>query len=573
MQTLLARLREVYGELPSGASPHEIAEFEQELDLRLPRALRQLYLDHNGEPRGALGFRLLPLRDVYQVDQDRWCFWEDRYDSLGPGADYSLARGTVWTEQLTFANAKAFLEDLLSLSRPAPAPLPSIWQEAEKLDCAQRQTKLLQALQETPVEWHSQISVYLQDDDPLVAAAVCDWMAQHRVTAAIPLLASLSQSPTALAKAASRRALASLGAQLLELNATEPIPPEFQTLWNSQGVEATQILLLRPSTDQPWQVHQLAWSAKPQAISFCDQVRNKPQCYFGPHGGEQAALEVVANSVDQFLQGQATKVQVQHDQWTLQVQDDGAGYPLDSNLGLRYLTEFHDSPTVDQHAPHVHLITKGLGLAPVNAVCAELEIESVRQQQGYRVYCRQGQILEHGPAQLDFSKGTRVRLQLDQAMWTSGIASGILRRRLFDFVHLIPGLLVTLNQETFHAPRGLLDLVEFNTIGLHGPCLRLETRNDFLILHLAVVGRTSRTTQLQSWVNGAKTIEHGSHVDGALAALEEVGWRPAHLLVHAILNEPRYAGPVTRRLQVPKVMRQVRSLLRAQLAEQTIVSS
>ena len=174
MQTLLARLREVYGELPTGASPKEIAEFEQELDMLLPRALRQLYLDHNGEPRGPLGFRLLPLRDVYQVDQDRWCFWEDRYDSLGPGADYSVAQGTVCTEQLTFANVKAFLEDLLSLSCPAPAPLPSIWQEAEKLDCAQRQTKLLQALQETPIEWHSQISVYLQDDDPLVAAAVCE---------------------------------------------------------------------------------------------------------------------------------------------------------------------------------------------------------------------------------------------------------------------------------------------------------------------------------------------------------------------------------------------------------------
>lgn len=67
--------------------------------------------------------------------------------------------------------------------------------------------------------------------------------------------------------------------------------------------------------------------------------------------------------------------------------------------------------------------------------------------------------------------------------------------------------------------------------------------------------------EIQSWVNGACTEEHGSHVDGTLEAFREAGWRPARVLVHVIMLEPKFSGPTRRKLRSPRALRQVRALL------------
>lgn len=298
-------------------------------------------------------------------------------------------------------------------------------------------------------------------------------------------------------------------------------------------------------------------------------VRDRPGMYFGStdgYGAEHVALEVIANAVDQFLDGQARHIQVRHDEWSLQVSDDGAGYPLHSELGERYLTQYHNSATVDQHAPHIHLVTQGVGLAPVNAVCSDYQVESVRDGQGYRLRCCRGQLVIKEKVDLDFSQGTRVQLTLDRDIWQAGFMAGPLRRRLFEFVHLIPGLAISLNDERFHAPRGLLDLAEFDTEWRSERSFAYQGQTDFLMLQVAALGETTRRMHIESWVNGARTEEHGSHVDGALEAFQEIGWRPARVLVHVIMRDPRYGGPVKRRLCVPRALRQARALLRKELS-------
>lgn len=96
--------------------------------------------------------------------------------------------------------------------------------------------------------------------------------------------------------------------------------------------------------------------------------------YFGSvdsRGCHQLAMEVIANGVDQFLAGHASVLLVRLHDWSLTVEDDGEGYPLECADGHHFLSTFHNSPTSDGHAPHVHLITQGVGLAPVNAVCSD----------------------------------------------------------------------------------------------------------------------------------------------------------------------------------------------------------
>lgn len=563
MQAILEKLRLLCPDLPPGVSPEELTDFEEALGRRLPGALRLLYKDHNGESLGPSIYRLLPLHDAYALSEDVWCFWEQRYDPSGAGANYHFADGSVRSDLETHPSVQAFLQSIieypmLTHERPAP-PLPEAFALAERMNCSEREIALLKAIAQAPLESAARLLPYLCDDEPAIVIATCEWMALHRVAAAIDTLASLSSAEV---RPAARRALEALGAQIVDYEVREPVPAEFQPAISQWGDQTgASVTLLQRNQDSPWEAKCCRYSAV-APMQLPQAARTRPGMYFGSLDGQgthQLVVEIIANAVDQFLQGHATHICVHHDEWTLQVEDDGHGYPLDSHLGEAYLTHYHNSPTADHHAPHIHLVTQGLGLAPVNAVCSEFQIEA----RGHRQTYHRGQLVAKETSEL--TRGTRVRLQLDRDIWPSGFQTGPLRRRLFDFVHLIPGLPITLNHERFHAPRGLLDLAQFDSARFSAKNLHYQGQTDFLTLQFAATGESKRHIHIESWVNGARTEGHGSHVDGALEALQEAGWRPARVLVHVILQHPEYAGPVRGSLRVPKALRQIRELLRREL--------
>jgi DNA gyrase subunit B len=70
-----------------------------------------------------------------------------------------------------------------------------------------------------------------------------------------------------------------------------------------------------------------------------------------------------------------------------------------------------------------------------------------------------------------------------------------------------------------------------------------------------------------SWVNGAKTIDEGSHVKGMLSAFEAVNWQPELMLIHVIMHNPEYAGPFRSALDAPYVEALVQAALTQPLSE------
>jgi DNA gyrase subunit B len=70
-----------------------------------------------------------------------------------------------------------------------------------------------------------------------------------------------------------------------------------------------------------------------------------------------------------------------------------------------------------------------------------------------------------------------------------------------------------------------------------------------------------------SWVNGARTVDQGSHVTGMLNTLEAVNWDPELMLIHVIMHDPAYAGPSRSQLDVPHVAQAVQAALQELLRE------
>ncbi len=155
-------------------------------------------------------------------------------------------------------------------------------------------------------------------------------------------------------------------------------------------------------------------------------IRKRPSMYIGdvgPRGLGQLLWELLGNAVDEHLAGRCNTIAVtlEREGWVT-VEDDGRGMPVTPGDDGRSLTEtalrdWHDSPTLDGHKPHVHLSTMGIGLVLVNALSDSMVIESRSEGRRYQVTCAEqkpSSPVDLGPCE---SSGTRVRFRPDPAIF------------------------------------------------------------------------------------------------------------------------------------------------------------
>ena len=93
-------------------------------------------------------------------------------------------------------------------------------------------------------------------------------------------------------------------------------------------------------------------------------VHKRPKMYFGngfcENKANQIIYELVANSIDQFLAGKATQVEITIENNYIQVSDDGEGFRFaekskiepNRSVIIDYFTILHNKATVNNHAPH-----------------------------------------------------------------------------------------------------------------------------------------------------------------------------------------------------------------------------
>lgn len=289
--------------------------------------------------------------------------------------------------------------------------------------------------------------------------------------------------------------------------------------------------------------------------------------------------EVVANSLDQFLMGKATRIDVVERDGSIEVRDDGPGIPLD--IVEEVFTKHHYTPTFDDHAPHVHIgFVQGLGLAPVCAVCEHVRVE-IRSERG-----RFAQEYSRGYATgtLDrcgdpSASGTTVTLKPDPEIFSTTEWDGtLIRSRMRELAALLPGLLTSFERERF-GPSDLRDLVPNGVLDEPLYCVAEE---DQMTVRIALSWSTDEPGEIHSFANAMRTRE-GSHEKGFMSGLAgafatlgaDIGksWvRPYEKLskgltaaVSVMLIDPQYGAPTRDRLVHPRVRKLVDRTLVEQL--------
>src|SRR5688572_14247344 len=93
--------------------------------------------------------------------------------------------------------------------------------------------------------------------------------------------------------------------------------------------------------------------------------------------------ELLANSLDQHLAGHCHSISIEiREDGGIAVEDDGQGFPVhpvdDGPFAEHAFTSLHRTPTLDGHAPHIHVGVYGIGVVVVNACSSWMEFETWR---------------------------------------------------------------------------------------------------------------------------------------------------------------------------------------------------
>ena len=309
-----------------------------------------------------------------------------------------------------------------------------------------------------------------------------------------------------------------------------------------------------------------------QTDEAMDAIRHRPTMYFGPLGAtaiEQLIVEIVLDAIDEFLNGTATDIKIKIDEDCIEVSDNGIGLPFDlierngnKSLATCHLTRLQSSRSaIDDRTQSNEQGTINMGLGPVNAVSIFLKCQSWRNGKLWQQEFSKGRPV--GPAKIiqeGTGRGTSITLKPDaDVLQARRPRLAAVRARLFEAAHLFPGLKISFQEEKFHAPNGIDDLLFIQYPAslfkmyrwANRPIFHFETKTEEATIHAVAFGETKASCVWHTWVNGYPTVQHGSHQLGFSDALRRMEWEPIVALLHVTLKFPEYFDSTRDQLNLP----------------------
>jgi DNA gyrase subunit B len=282
------------------------------------------------------------------------------------------------------------------------------------------------------------------------------------------------------------------------------------------------------------------------SLKGLEAVRKKPGMYIG--GTDERALhhcvsEVLDNSVDEFLAGHCTHIDVTiHSDGSLSIRDNGRGIPVDINKeegipGVELvLTRLHSGGKYGQGNYEYSGGTHGVGAKCVNAVSEWFKVEVTRDGKIHAMSFERGETKQklHVIAEVANKRhtGTLITFKPDPEIFleiTEYKAERILTR-LHDLAYINAPLSFTfLDERTEGArpiqiqhPRGVEDfvarLVENKTL-VHPKPIMIKGTRDRVIVEIGLHYNDSYNEQLLCYTNAVPNPDGGTHSSGFRGSL------------------------------------------------------
>ena len=280
-----------------------------------------------------------------------------------------------------------------------------------------------------------------------------------------------------------------------------------------------------------------------QVLEGLEPVRKRPGMYIGGTGIEglhHLVWEIVNNSIDEALAGEATSVEVVlHENGWVTVTDDGRGIPVDKHKTTgksaleTVLTVLHAGGKFGGGGYKVSGGLHGVGISVVNALSTDLKAtiwkDGTEYEQMYRVGVPVSGIKKIGKTD---KRGTSISFKADDSIFeTTEFSYKTVLDYLRHQAYLTKGVHVNIKDERtdksygFYFEGGLRSYVEHLNKGkevLNEPTFYVEKKVDDVVVEIAIQYCNSFNEQLKAFANNIFNPEGGTHLIGFRSALTRV---------------------------------------------------
>jgi DNA gyrase subunit B len=338
-----------------------------------------------------------------------------------------------------------------------------------------------------------------------------------------------------------------------------------------------------------------------------EPVRKRPAMYIGDTdvvGYHHLLWEIVDNSVDEAINGHASRIEVTLDKdgKGASVTDDGRGIPIDVHPKHKktalelVLTVLHAGGKFAGKNYQVSGGLHGVGASVVNALSESLTAtvrrDGIEYMQSYVRGAPQAKLKKVGPTR---RKGTTLAFRPDPEIFGKKGHFDVerIRERLEAKSYLHRGLVVVLKDEAsgqkweFHHPGGIAEYLgklisERGKPMIHASAFSLD-REDEPRLEVALAWTEAPDEKILSYANGIPTGSGGTHENGLKSALgkavrafmtsKKIEPKGVTItaedireglvaLVSVYVREPQFQGQTKDRLNNPEVTAQVENVVR-----------
>jgi topoisomerase IV subunit B len=233
--------------------------------------------------------------------------------------------------------------------------------------------------------------------------------------------------------------------------------------------------------------------------------------------------EVIDNSVDEFIMGNGSEININLDSTTslVQIRDYGRGIPLGKTIDC--VSKINTGAKYDDEVFQFSVGLNGVGTKAVNALSSHFLVKSFRDGEYVEASFSQGKLLKKEKGKTKEKSGTYIEFIPDKEIFSKyNFKEEYITKRMWNYAYLNTGMTINYNGESIASENGLLDLInaEVQDEKLYEPLHHKEKTIEFAFLHTHSYGES-----YFSFVNGQYTADGGTHLsafkEGILKGINE----------------------------------------------------
>ncbi len=260
-----------------------------------------------------------------------------------------------------------------------------------------------------------------------------------------------------------------------------------------------------------------------RTYSWEEHIRMRPGMYIGrlgdgshPDDGIYVLLkEVLDNSIDEFMEGVGSKIELTIENGVVRVRDYGRGIPLGSVVAV--VSKMNTGAKFSDEAFDQSIGMNGVGVKAVNALSKLFRVRSFRNGEVKEASFSCAKLIEDKEVfATEEETGTEVTFEPDETVFKAySFQSEFIEKMIKNYVYLNVGLTIIFNGKKYTSKKGLIDLLEDNMSGepLYKPISFKGDDIEVVLTHANQYGE-----EYYSFVNSQNTIHGGTH----LTAFREV---------------------------------------------------